>query len=78
MTNCWFSNLCLWTSIECEYCLAIMLTCLNVFFIFVIESFCFISRLSLMVCAWVAFMSDVKIMSGATFHPLILMLLMSG
>ena len=35
---CRFLSLCLWTNIECAYCVAIILICLNVFFIFVLGS----------------------------------------
>ena len=31
---CRFSSLRLWTNMECAYCVAIMLICLNVFFYF--------------------------------------------
>ena len=35
---CLFSSLRLWTNMECAYCVAIMLICLNVFMIFVVGS----------------------------------------
>ena len=46
----------------------IMLICLNVFFIFMAGSLSFVSK----------FLIDaIKTMSGATFHPFVVMLLMS-
>jgi hypothetical protein len=79
VTNCWFSNLCLWTSRECAYCVAIMLICLELCILYLCNrEFFLISRLFIDAMCMVALPSDVKIMSGATFHPLVLMLVMSN
>ena len=45
MTGGRFSSLRLWTSIECAYCVAIMLICLNVLLIFITRSLSFVSKL---------------------------------
>ena len=44
MTGCRFSGLCLWISIACTYCVAIMLICLNVIFIFMVLSLSFVFK----------------------------------
>lgn len=62
---------------DCAYCVANVLICLNVFFMFVIGSFSFIPRLLIDGTCVVALVPNVKTMSGATFHPLVMVLLMS-
>ena len=76
--GCLFSILLLWISIECAYCVAIMLSCLNVCRICVIGSLSFVSSSVIDGMCVVALAPDASTMSGATFHPLALMVLMSG
>ena len=76
VTSCQFSSLRLWTSIECAYYVAIMLICLNVFLIFIIGSLSVVSELSINGMCFVALALATKTMSGATFHPLVVMMLM--
>ena len=73
-----FSSLRLWTSIECAYCVAIMLICWNVFFIFMRGSLSVVSRFCIDGMCVVALAPATSTMSGATFQPLVIMLLMSG
>ena len=56
-----------------------MLICLNVLLIFMIGSLSIISSIIFIdgMCV-VAFALAINTMSGATFHPLVMMLLMSG
>lgn len=61
----------------CTYYVANVLICLNVFVPFAIGSFTFIFRHVIDGTRVVAIVPDVKTMSGATFYPLIMMLLMS-
>ena len=58
--------------ILCGYCVDLF----NVLFIFATRLFDFISRFSIDLCVTM-FVLDVKTMSGATFHLLVLMLLTS-
>ena len=78
MIGCHFSSLRLWTSIECAYCVVIMFTCLNVSLIFVMEIFSFVSKLFIDGICVVALAHATMPISGATFHPLIVILLMNG
>ena len=78
MTECLFSNFRLWTSIECAYCVAIMLICWNVFFISMRGSLSIVSRFFIDGMCVVALALATNIMSGGTFHPLVIMLLTSG
>ena len=70
----------LWTygSLECAYCVTIMLICLKVLLIFIIESLLLVSKLFINGMCVVALAPATKTMSGAMFHPLVVMLLMSG
>ena len=63
---------------ECEYCVILVLNCLNVLPIFVTKIFSFISRLLIDGICVVALAHATKSMIGATLHPLVVMLLMSG
>ena len=78
MIGCRFSSLCLWTSIECAYCEAIMFICLNVIFIFAMGIFSFVSKLFIDGICFVALALATRTISGVTFHPLVVILLMSG
>ena len=73
-----FSILHLWMSIECSYCVAIILICLNVCLICVVGSLSFVSSSVIDGMCVVALAPEASTMSGATFHPRALMLLMSG
>ena len=76
--GCLFSILLLWSYIECAYCVAIMLICLNVFLICDVGSLSFVSN-SVIEGMWVvALAPDASTMSGVAFHPLALILFMSG
>ena len=55
-----------------------MLICLNVFCIFMIGSLSFVSKSFIKGICVVPLAPATSIMSGATFHPFIMMLLMSG
>ena len=63
---------------ECAYCPAIMFICLNVFLIFAIRSLSFVSRLLIEGIFVVALARVARTIIGAMFHPLVVMLLMSG
>ena len=76
--GCWFSNLRLWTSIECAYCVAIMLIFKNLLLIFMTGSLSIFSSLFIDEVCVVALALATNTMSGATFHPLVMMLLMSN
>ena len=78
MIGCWFSSMRLWISIECAYCVAIMLISLKVLLIFMTESLCMASSLFIDGMYVVALALATNTMSGATFHSLAMMLLMSG
>jgi hypothetical protein len=67
------------TNIECAYCATSMFICLNVFLIYVIGNFSFFSSKIFIdgICV-VALAPVVRTMSGAMFHLLDTMLLMSG
>ena len=78
MIGCLFSSLRLWTCIECAYCVAIMLICLNVLLIFMIGSLSILFSLFIDGMCVVALAPAANTMSGVTFHPLAMMLLMSG
>lgn len=75
---CLFSSLLLWTSMECVYCVAIVLICFNVTLVFVTWSFTLVSKLFIDGICEVVLALVAKTMIGATFHPLVAMLLMSG
>jgi hypothetical protein len=55
-----------------------MLICWNVFFIFTRGNLSFVSRFFIGGMCVVALAPVTSTMSGATFHPLVMMLLMSG
>jgi hypothetical protein len=74
--DCLSSSPCLWTSIECAYCVAIMLICWNVFFNFMRGSLSIVSRFFIDGMCVVALAPATNTMSGATFHPLVIMLMM--
>lgn len=74
-TKCWGSGLCLWISMECAYCVRIVLILSNAL---LIGSFSLVSKLFIGGMYVVALELASKIMSGATIHPLVVMLLMSG
>ena len=63
---------------ECAYCVAIMLICLNVFLIFVIGSVSVVSSFFIDGICVVPLASATSTMSGATFQPFVMMLFMSG
>lgn len=77
MTCFQFSSLHLWTSMECEYCVANVLICVNVLLIFVIGSFKFAPKLFIDGMCVLALVLATNTMSGITFYPLVVMLLMS-
>ena len=78
LMGCLFSILLLWISIECAYCVAMMLICLNVWRICVLGSLSFVSNSVIEGMCVVALAPDASTISGATFHPLALMVSMSG
>ena len=63
---------------ECAYCVAIMLICLNVFLIFVIGSVSVVSSFFIDGICVVPLAHVTITMSGATFQPFAVMLFMSG
>ena len=63
---------------ECAYCVAIMLICLNVSFIFVIGSLSVVSSFFIDGMCVVPLAFATSTMSGATFQPFAMMLSMSG
>jgi hypothetical protein len=63
---------------ECAYCVAIMLICLNVFLIFVIGSASVVSSFFIDGICVVPLAPATSTMSGATFQPFVMMLFMSG
>ena len=63
---------------ECAYCVAIMLICLNVFLIFVIGSVNVVSNFFIDGICVVPLAPAASTMSGATFQPFVMMLFMSG
>ena len=63
---------------ECAYCVAIMLICLNVFLIFVIGSVNVVSNLFVDGICVVPLAPTTGTMSGATFQLFVVMLFMSG
>lgn len=71
-----FSNLHLWMSTKCVYCAAIVFICLNVFLISVTYNFVF--KFSIDDICVVVLVPTNSTMNGATFHPLVVILLMSG
>ena len=73
-----FSTLCLRTIIECAYCVAIMLICLNVLLIFTIGSLSIVYSFLIDGMCVVALAHVTNTMSGAMFHPFAMILLMSG
>ena len=78
MIGCLFSILLLWINTEWAYCMAIMLICLNVFLICDVGSLSFVSS-SFIEGMWVvALAPDASTISGATFQPLAIILLMRG
>ena len=76
MIDCLSSSPCLWTSIECAYCVAIILICWNVFFSFIRGSLSIVSRFFIDEMCVVALAPATNTMSGATFHFLVIMLMM--
>ena len=63
---------------ECAYCVAMMLICLNVFLIFVIGSVNVVSSFFIDGICVVPLAPATSTMSGATFQPFVMMLFMSG
>lgn len=63
---------------ECAYCVVVVLICLDVILVFVIGSFNLVSKLCIVGMRVVALVPATKIMSGATVHPFVAMLSMSG
>jgi hypothetical protein len=63
---------------ECAYCVAIMLICLNVFLIFVIGSVNVVSSFFIDGICVVPLAPATSTMSGVTSQPLVMMLFMSG
>ena len=63
---------------ECAYCMAIMLICLNVFLIFEIGSVNVVSSFFIDGICVVSLAPAASTMSGATFQPFVAMLFMSG
>ena len=63
---------------ECAYCIAIILICLNVFLIFVIGSVNVDSKFFIEGIYVVPLAPAANTMSGATFQPFVVMLFMSG
>ena len=55
-----------------------MFICLNLFLIFAIGILSFVSKLFIDGICVVALAPTTRTISGATFHPLVVMLLMSG
>ena len=78
MIVCRFSSLRSWTSIDCAYCVAIMLIYLNVLLIFMIRSLSIAYGFFIDGMCVVPLAPATNTMSGATFHPLVMMLLMSN
>ena len=62
----------------CAYCVVIMLICLNVSLIFVIGSVNVVFIFFIDGIYVVSLAPATNTMSGATFHPFVMMLLMSG
>jgi hypothetical protein len=77
LIDCQISSLHLWTRIECAYCMATMLICLNVIMISMARSLSFVSNLFIDGMCVMALAPAAKTMSG-TLHPLVMMLLTSG
>ena len=75
---CLFSSLRFWTNMECAYCVAIMLICLNMFLIFVIGIVSVVSNFFIDGICVVPLAPTTSTMSGATFQPFVMILLMSG
>ena len=75
---CQFSCLRLCMSMECAYCAAIILICLNVFLIFVIGSVNVDSKFFIDGIYVVPLAPASSTMSRATFQPIVMMLFMSG
>ena len=78
MIGCLFSSHLLRTSIECAYCMVILLICLNVLLIFVVWSLSFVSSSFIEGMCVVVLAPAASTISGVTFHPLAMILLMSG
>lgn len=72
-----FSSLLLWISIECAYCVAIVLLCLNVFFILVLEKISLVSKHFIDSVCIVAFAPATIMMTKAILHLYVMMLLIS-
>lgn len=78
--DCRFCSHRLWTSIECVYCVVIVLISLNAFKkkIIVTRSFTLVSRIFIDGMYVVAHALATKTMIGAMVHPFVVMLLISG
>ena len=76
--HCRFSSLCFRSTTECVFCVVIMFICLSVFLIFAIGILRFVSKLFIDGLCVVDLAPATRTISGAMFHPLIVMLLMSG
>ena len=75
---CQFSSLRLWTNVECAYCVAIMLICLNVLLVCVIGSVSVVSNFFIDGICVVPLAPATSTMSGATFQPFVIRLFLSG
>ena len=75
---CRFSSLRLCISMECAYCVAIKLICLNMCLIFVIRIVNVDSKFFIEGIYVVPLAPAASTMSGATFQPFVVMLFMSG
>ena len=78
MIDCLFSIRLLWINIECAYCVAIILICLNVLLIWVVGSLSIVSSSFIEGMCVVALAPDGSTISGAMFQPLAMILWMSG
>ena len=78
LIGCQFSSLHLWTIMECAYCMAIMLICLNVLLIFMIGSVNIVSKFFIDGICVVPLAPVANTTSGVNFQPFVMMLFMSG
>ena len=63
---------------ECAYCVAIVLICLNIILILVVGSLRLVAKFFIDGIFVVVLALATKNMSGAMFHPLVVMMLMSN
>jgi len=76
--NCQFFNLHLWTSVECAYCVAIVLICLNVLLILEMGNLILVAKFFINGIVLVSLAPATKTMSGATLHHLVKMFMTSN